>query len=242
MTATLSERICARIVHHLGDKIEVLNHVPFGLRIMCQYRTYAVRSSYSNETKLEAAHLNEKYPDRNLIFCKFVFNHHLEKALATNRQPVRVLEVGAGRSINANIIHKLCEDGHVERSPEFILVDRYVNPSKYLDAGVKVVAVMIDATDLDLSNLPPIHVGITRATLSLMPPRDAKRAITTMAKSCETLVLNEAAMEGPIRYPVIRADRHIVHPYQEWLRDLGRSSKLIDWSAHDRTYDGIVVA
>lgn len=239
MSVSLHERLCARIVRDLGANVGVLNYMPFGIHVISTFRSYAIRSSYTNRAKMDLAHTQDKEPAYNLEFCEFVVSRVADGKPGPS---VKILEIGAGRSVNANLLHKLHTGGSFAAAPEFVLLDKYVDAARYLDPGVKAQSVLEDARDAHLTRFGAFDFGITRATLSVMPPKDAKSALLEMEKVCKTIILNEAATTDRISRTRIRADKHMIHPYQQWLAARGRAPQFHDWSDRHETFNGMIVA
>jgi hypothetical protein len=234
MSPTIADRICARLVQYLGTYVTALNYLPFGINIVARYRAYSVRASYSNKQKMDSSHISEKLPKRNVEFCQFIGD-------LVGAQVQSILEIGAGRSVNANLLAPLLASKQNQR-PQFFLLDRYVNPANYLDDGISAKCVVADIANFDFAPSTRFDLGFTRATLSLLPPRIAKRALMLMARSCNAIVINECATDASIRRTVIRSDRHMIHPYQFWLAEAGWNSAFHDWAINDPTYNGIISA
>ncbi len=219
-------------MQHLGANVTLLNYIPFGIKIVSKYRVYSVGASYSNKQKMDSSHASHKFPKRNVDFCKFVADF-------SGKQIQSLLEIGAGRSINANLLNSLLA-GPGDRKLKFYLFDRYVNAADYLDDKISAECAMVDVADIDFGPSEKFDLGLTRATLSLLPPSIAKHALLQMAQSCKTIVINECAIETPRKRTMVRSDQHMVHPYQTWLADAGRKPVFHDWAQKEATYNGII--
>lgn len=225
--ASLTDRICSRIVRELGPRVTILNFIPFGHEIVSRYQTLAVGLSYSNTTKMDQSHAEQRYPPRNVAFSDFV-----AKVFPS---ATAILEIGAGRAVNANLLHT-----RLSNSPTFTLLDRYVDASRYLDSGVRAECIVKNATEFN-SNLV-YDLGITRATLSIMPASDAKKALLKMANCCRALILNESATAERINRTRVRGDKTLLHPYRAWLETAGFSVRFHDFSGNDEKFNAIIIA